>query len=41
VRQTADDGLESIEVAQIERLFADIGVVATASTGEPETFDTY
>ena len=41
VRQAADDGLNSIEVAQIEKLFTNMGVEATASTGEPETFDTY
>jgi hypothetical protein len=41
VRQAADDGLKSIEVANIEKLFSNIGVDATASTGEPETFDTY
>lgn len=41
VRQAADDGLKSIEVADIEKLFTNLGVDATASTGEPETFDTY
>jgi hypothetical protein len=41
VRQTADDGLKSIEVAQIENIFTSIGAEATASTGEPENFDTY
>jgi len=41
VRQASDDGLKSIEVVQIEKLFTNIGVEATASTGEPETFDTY
>ena len=41
VRQAADDGLTSIEVAHIEKLFTNIGVDATASTGEPVTFDTY
>jgi hypothetical protein len=41
VRQAADQGLKSIEVAHIEQLLANIGVEATASTGEPETFDTY
>jgi hypothetical protein len=41
VRQAADDGLNSIEVTQIEKLLANIGAEATASTGEPETFDTY
>jgi hypothetical protein len=41
VRQAADDGLKSIDVAHIEKLFSNIGVDATASTGEPETFDTY
>lgn len=41
VRQAADDGLNSIEVADIEKLFTNTGVDATASTGEPETFDTY
>jgi hypothetical protein len=41
VRQAADEGLKSIEVANIEKLFANIGVDATASTGEPQTFDTY
>jgi hypothetical protein len=41
VRQAADGGLKSIEVADIEKLLTNIGVEATASTGEPETFDTY
>lgn len=41
VRQAADDGLKSIEVAHIEKLLTNIGVEATASIGEPETFDTY
>jgi len=41
VRQAADDGLKSIELVNIEKLFANLGVEATASTGEPETFDTY
>jgi len=41
VRQAADDKLTSIDVAQIEKLLTNIGVEATASTGEPETFDTY
>ena len=41
VRQAADDGLKSIDVADIEKLFTNIGIDATASTGEPETFDTY
>jgi hypothetical protein len=41
VRQAADDGLSSIDLANIERLFGDLGVEATAGTGEPETFDTY
>jgi len=41
VRQAADDGLKSIEVTHIEKLLTNIGVEATASTGEPETFDTY
>jgi hypothetical protein len=41
VRQAADEKLKSIEVAHIEKLLADIGIEATASTGEPVTFDTY
>jgi hypothetical protein len=41
VRQAADDGVKLIEVAHIEKLFTNIGVEATASTGEPENFDTY
>ncbi|HUY32270.1 MAG TPA: ATP-binding protein [Pirellulales bacterium] len=41
VRQAADDRLKSIEVADIEKLLSNIGVDATASTGEPVTFDTY
>jgi hypothetical protein len=42
VRQAADDGRNSIEVAQVEKLFADTGIEATASSiGEPESFDTY
>ena len=41
VRQAADEGLKTIEIANIEKLFTNIGVDATASTGEPETFDTY
>lgn len=42
VRQAGDEGKSSIEVAQIEKLFADTGIEATASsTGEPENFDTY
>lgn len=41
VRQAADDGLRSIEVAHIKKLLTNIGVEATASTGEPENFDTY
>lgn len=41
VRQAADDALKSIEVAHVEKLLTNIGLEATASTGEPETFDTY
>jgi hypothetical protein len=41
VRQASDEGLKSIEVANIEKLFTNTGSEATRSTGEPETFDTY
>jgi hypothetical protein len=41
VRQAADEGLKTIEVSNVEKLFTNIGVDATASIGEPETFDTY
>ena len=40
-RQAADNGSKSLEVADIEKPFTNIGVDATASTGEPDTFDTY
>jgi hypothetical protein len=42
VREAADSGRTSIELAHVEKLFADTGIEARASsTGEPEIFDTY
>jgi hypothetical protein len=41
VRLAADERLTTIEVAHIDKLLTNIGVEATAGTGEPETFDTY
>lgn len=42
VRQAADDGQTSIGVAQVEKIFTDTGIEASASSaGEPENFDTY
>ena len=43
--RSPDTGLwrhvDPIEVAHIEKVLTNIGLEATASTGEPETFDTY
>lgn len=41
IRQASDEGVKLIDVANVEKLFANIGTEATASTGEPESFDTY
>lgn len=41
VRQAADDGATGIDVVDINKLFSNVGVDAAASTGEPQTFDTY
>ena len=42
VRQAADDGQMSIGVEQVEKLFTDTGIEASASSaGGPENYDTY
>jgi hypothetical protein len=41
VRQAADDKLNSIEVAHVQKLLTSTGLEASASIAEPETFDTY